>query len=283
MLGAMDIEINEELRVYIDPLTSEEYSALERSILAEGCRDALVLWGNVLVDGHNRYEICCRHGVEFRTLQNERFQSMDDVRLWMIDNHLGRRSVSDYQRGVLALRKKQILQAREPSDSGEAASEAVVPSRQELAREARVSSNTLAQIERIEQQAVPQLVKAVRAGEISINAAAAVASLPPPRQQQAAEGGKQNLREVARQARLELQAARYQAKLRKDAQAQPAGQAEAGTQVVPPWESPAIEDYPAEVERLNDIIKRLTEERDALKKKVMHLTVALAEARREPG
>ncbi|AMD47067.1 hypothetical protein [Bordetella holmesii] len=283
MLGAMDIEINEELRVYIDPLTSEEYSALERSILAEGCRDALVLWGNVLVDGHNRYEICCRHGVEFRTLQNERFQSMDDVRLWMIDNHLGRRSVSDYQRGVLALRKKQILQAREPSDSGEAAPEAVVPSRQELAREARVSSNTLAQIERIEQQAVPQLVKAVRAGEISINAAAAVASLPPPRQQQAAEGGKQNLREVARQARLELQAARYQAKLRKDAQAQPAGQAEAGTQVVPPWESPAIEDYPAEVERLNDIIKRLTEERDALKKKVMHLTVALAEARREPG
>ncbi|AHV94899.1 hypothetical protein D554_3675 [Bordetella holmesii 30539] len=279
----MDIEINEELRVYIDPLTSEEYSALERSILAEGCRDALVLWGNVLVDGHNRYEICCRHGVEFRTLQNERFQSMDDVRLWMIDNHLGRRSVSDYQRGVLALRKKQILQAREPSDSGEAAPEAVVPSRQELAREARVSSNTLAQIERIEQQAVPQLVKAVRAGEISINAAAAVASLPPPRQQQAAEGGKQNLREVARQARLELQAARYQAKLRKDAQAQPAGQAEAGTQVVPPWESPAIEDYPAEVERLNDIIKRLTEERDALKKKVMHLTVALAEARREPG
>ncbi|MEJ2895863.1 hypothetical protein RVU96_11940 [Bordetella avium] len=275
----MNIEINEELRVYIDPLSAEEYAALERSILTEGCRDALVLWGNVLVDGHNRYEICRKHGIAFRTLQNERFQSMDDVRLWMIDNHLGRRSVSDYQRGVLALRKKQILQSREQSvPAGEAAlPEPPMPSRQELAREARVSSNTLAQIERIEQRAVPALVKAVRSGEISINAAAAVASLPETRQQAAAQGGKQNLREVARQARMELQAARYEAKLRKEAESPQAGNQ------TPPWEDrPAIEDYPAEVERLTGIIKRLTEERDTLKKKVMHLTVALAEARREP-
>lgn len=279
----MTIEINEELRAYIDPLTAEEYTALERSILAEGCRDALVLWGNVLVDGHNRFEICQRHGIEFRTLQNERFQSMDDVRLWMIDNHLGRRSVSDYQRGVLALRKKQILQAREPAEPGETAPEAPVPSRQELAREARVSSNTLAQIERIEQRAVPEIVKAVRAGEISINAAAAVASLPETRQQQAAQGGKQNLREVARQARMELQAARYEAKLRKAAETPAEDAAPTGSDAPPPWESPAIEDYPAEVARLSEIIKRLTDERDALKKKVMHLTVALAEARREPG
>ncbi|AZY48999.1 hypothetical protein [Bordetella avium] len=279
MLHPMNIEINEELRVYIDPLSAEEYAALERSILTEGCRDALVLWGNVLVDGHNRYEICRKHGIAFRTLQNERFQSMDDVRLWMIDNHLGRRSVSDYQRGVLALRKKQILQSREQSvPAGEAAlPEPPMPSRQELAREARVSSNTLAQIERIEQRAVPALVKAVRSGEISINAAAAVASLPETRQQAAAQGGKQNLREVARQARMELQAARYEAKLRKEAESPQAGNQ------TPPWEDrPAIEDYPAEVERLTGIIKRLTEERDTLKKKVMHLTVALAEARREP-
>ncbi|KAF1019174.1 MAG: hypothetical protein GAK30_03261 [Paracidovorax wautersii] len=46
----MDIVINEKLKAYIDPLTPEEHDALERSILAEGCRDALVLWGDVLVD-----------------------------------------------------------------------------------------------------------------------------------------------------------------------------------------------------------------------------------------
>src|SRR3546814_3524400 len=40
-----------------------------------------------------------------------------------------------------------------------------------------------------------------------------------------------------------------------------------------------IDDYPAEVARLRRLVTALTDERDALKKKVVHLTVALAEAR----
>jgi hypothetical protein len=47
----MQIKINETLRSYIEPLTQAEYAALEQSILQEGCRDALVLWQDVLVDG----------------------------------------------------------------------------------------------------------------------------------------------------------------------------------------------------------------------------------------
>ena len=45
-------------------------------------------------------------------MQNTRIQSMEEVHLWMIDQHLGRRSVSDFQRGVLALRKRAILAER---------------------------------------------------------------------------------------------------------------------------------------------------------------------------
>ena len=108
----MDIVVNEELKAYIEPLTAEEHEALERSLLAEGCRDALVLWGNVLVDGHNRYGICRKHGLSFQTVQNPRFKSIEDVHLWMIDQHLGRRSISDFQRGVLALRKREIVAGR---------------------------------------------------------------------------------------------------------------------------------------------------------------------------
>ena len=37
---------------------------------------------------------------------------MEEVHLWMIDQHLGRRSVSDFQPGVLALRKRAILAER---------------------------------------------------------------------------------------------------------------------------------------------------------------------------
>ncbi|ETH87031.1 hypothetical protein L560_1998 [Bordetella pertussis STO1-CHOC-0018] len=176
----MTIRIDEELRAYIDPLTPDEYAALEQSLLAEGCRDALVLWGDLLVDGHNRHAICSKHGIAFNTVQNTRLQSMDDVRLWMIDNHLGRRSVSDFQRGVLALRKKEILESRRQAGEGDAApagGDGPAPlTRQTLARQARLSSATLGQIEKIRQQAAPELVRAVQSGEISINAAAAVAT-----------------------------------------------------------------------------------------------------------
>jgi hypothetical protein len=218
----MDILVNEEIKAYIDPLTPEEYRALERSILAEGCRDALVLWGHTLVDGHNRYAICRQHDLPFQTVQSTRFHSIEDVHLWMIDQHLGRRSLSDFQRGVLALRKREIVAervARTPPETApeapaaeaaiaEGAAPAPAPAaevqeitREALARVARLSSNQVLQIEKIRKQAAPEVMAAVKAGEISINAAATVASLPWEEQVAAATGGKDELKQAAKRVR----------------------------------------------------------------------------------
>jgi transcriptional regulator with XRE-family HTH domain len=211
----LNITINEELRAIADPLTAVEYEALERSLLTEGCRDALVLWGDVLIDGHNRYDICKRHGIEFRTVQNNNFKSIEDVQLWMIDNHLARRSVSDFQRGLLALRKKQIVSSRvaqkmadAPPEGDEGAEAPPWNTREEVARAARVSSNTISQIERIQKAATPQLIEAVRSGTISINAAANVAQLPESMQVAAVAGGRKELQQAARQVREQKAATR---------------------------------------------------------------------------
>ena len=48
------MKIDKEFADLIPPLTEEEYKGLETSILNEGCRDALVVWNDTLVDGHNR-------------------------------------------------------------------------------------------------------------------------------------------------------------------------------------------------------------------------------------
>ena len=223
----MNIVVNEELKAYIDPLTPEEHEALERSILTEGCRDALVLWGDVLVDGHNRYGICQKHGLPFQTVQNTRFKTIEDVHLWMIDQHLGRRSISDFLRGVLALRKKDIVDERRARALAQTASPddndppfdtdapqaspadraATLPppaplgSREAIARAARLSSNQVVMIEKIQKQAAPELVAAVKAGVISINTAAAVASLPADEQVSAANAGKDELRQAAKRVR----------------------------------------------------------------------------------
>jgi hypothetical protein len=216
----MNITISPELKAYIDPLTADEYDALERSILAEGCRDALVLWGETLVDGHNRYGICQRHGLPFQTVQNTRFQSIEDVHLWMIDQHLGRRSVSDFQRGVLALRKREILAERRglaaaamaeaPAAHGQEAAQTgfsdqpaskPLHSREDIAKAARLSNSQVLQIEKIQKQAAPELVQALRAGAVSLNAAAAVASLPEEEQRAAVMAGKDELKLAAKRVR----------------------------------------------------------------------------------
>ncbi len=231
----MDIVVNEELKAYIDPLTPDELDALERSIVAEGCRDALVLWNDLLIDGHNRYAICQKHGLPFNTVQATQFKNMDDVHLWMIDQHLGRRSVSDFQRGVLALRKREIIATRRSAAAaavmaakaeapaqpeGEApwegetdpvvaaalASVAKVPdealdTREALARVARLSSSQVKLIETIQQKAAPEVVAAVRSGDISLSTAAVVASLPVDEQQAVAAAGADELKQAAKRVR----------------------------------------------------------------------------------
>ncbi len=225
----MNIIVKEELKAYIDPLTPEEHEALERSILAEGCRDALVLWGDVLVDGHNRYGICQKHGLPFQTIQHPHFKSMEDVHLWMIDQHLGRRSVSDFQRGVLALRKKEILaerRARKLAESAEQMAAApgeadvaepgadapwegqaelppvpVLNTREAVARAARISAAQVQQIEKIQKNAAPELVAAVRAGTVSLNTAATVAALPVEEQQAVVAAGKDEIKQAAKRVR----------------------------------------------------------------------------------
>ena len=89
--------IDKEFAELIPPLTDEEYRGLEASIVAEGCRDALIAWGDILVDGHNRFKICTEHGIAFQTLQKE-FADRDAVKLWMLGNQLGRRNLNAFQR-----------------------------------------------------------------------------------------------------------------------------------------------------------------------------------------
>lgn len=49
----------------LNPLAPEEYAQLEANI--EGCRDPLVVWDGTLIDGHNRFEICSKLGLPFKT------------------------------------------------------------------------------------------------------------------------------------------------------------------------------------------------------------------------
>ncbi len=54
--------IDSEFQSQIPALTDEEFQQLEENILSEGeVLSPLIVWGNILVDGHNRYKILQQH------------------------------------------------------------------------------------------------------------------------------------------------------------------------------------------------------------------------------
>ena len=176
MKGDMRMTIDEEFSKLIPPLTEEEYRGLEASIINEGCRDALVIWNDTLIDGHNRYKICREHNVPFETVQRE-FKDRNDVLLWIINNQLSRRNLPKYVYSVLALKKEPIIAAM--AKENQIASGGAVPqksarpieTRKELAKIAGVSHDTIAKVKKIETVATPEMKAELRNGNMSINQA----------------------------------------------------------------------------------------------------------------
>lgn len=201
----MNIVIDPEFQALIPPLTPEEYADLTDNLLRDGCRDPLSLWGDVLIDGHNRHELCTKHGIAFKTVQIDGLESRDDAKLWIGCNQLGRRNLSGFQRAELALMMKPIeeakakeRQARKPADSV-VQNSSQQKTRDTIADLAGVSHDTIRKVEAIKESATPEIIQAARTGALSVNLAAQVAELPDEAQQAVSDAPTEDIREVARE------------------------------------------------------------------------------------
>ena len=180
MMEDQQLVINKEFHELIPPLAPEEYKQLEANILAEGCRDALVAWNGVIVDGHNRYEICSKHNIPFTTKEMV-FKDRDEAKEWIIRNQFGRRNLSPYERSKLVLKLKEIIAAkakeRQRTSTGGSspqlrqisAKAEKIETREELAKAAGVSHDTIDKVHIIEQNATPEQKKRLSTGRASIN------------------------------------------------------------------------------------------------------------------
>jgi len=93
---APEIFVDEEFQSLLPVLDKETYASLEENLLQNGCFYPLVLWENILIDGHNRYEICIRHGIPFSTVRKE-LESRDAVLIWIIESQVARRNLNPTQ------------------------------------------------------------------------------------------------------------------------------------------------------------------------------------------
>ena len=171
------IRVDPEFQALIPPLTADEYTQLEKNILKDGIRDPLVIWkapggDEILIDGHNRWKISAAHsGIQFK-IQYMEFDSRADVIRWIILNQFGRRNLSAYDRSILALKLKPVIAEKAKERMlNPMQNSAQGTTRDELAKVAGVSHDTIARVETIEKKADETTKQQVRSGEKSINQA----------------------------------------------------------------------------------------------------------------
>jgi N6-adenosine-specific RNA methylase IME4 len=177
------LKIDPEFAALIPPLAPEEREQLERNILADGCRDPLTVWDGVIVDGHNRYEICTRHGLPFDVAEKQ-FESPAHARIWMRENQKGRRNLTPAWVIELELGKKadllEIGKAKSAETVGRPSRKSVSQNdsdlaqkhstRTEIAKAAGVSTGQVGMAEQVKKKA-PELWEKAKQGEVSISTA----------------------------------------------------------------------------------------------------------------
>ena len=111
------IRVDQRIRSHIPPLRADELAQLEENILRDGCRTPLTLWGDVLIDGHNRFAICQWHELPFKVEQRA-FRSLEAALEWVETNQLGRRNLTPDQIAYFIGRKYEREKARHGGNRG---------------------------------------------------------------------------------------------------------------------------------------------------------------------
>ena len=173
------MEILQQFKELIPPLSNEEYKQLEANCLDEGIREPILTWNNYIIDGHNRYNIAKQWNLEFKT-ESKSFNSEDEVKIWMLDNQFGKRNLSDAQRYLNRNEKRKLLKEKGKQTQGlrtdllSTIDKKLKPehnTRETIANELGWSTGKVAMADVVFKKATPEIEEKVLKNQITINQA----------------------------------------------------------------------------------------------------------------
>lgn len=175
-LEPKELVIDPEFEKLIPSLSEEEFRLLEEDVVKNGFLSPIIVWNQIILDGHNRYEIYQKMTDPIDLpVKNIYFESKEEAKLWILTHQLGRRNLQPYQRIELALKMKETIaaQAKANQRAGGGAlhqnSEKAINTTKELASIACVSHDTFSKAEKINNEASDEDKQKLRRGEVSIN------------------------------------------------------------------------------------------------------------------
>ena len=115
----MKIIIDAEFKNLLPALSNEESAGLEASLVAEGCRDSLIVWEEegILLDGHNRWGICEKHGINYE-IRKISLPDRDAAIDWIDANQSARRNITPDQLRLIRGRRYNRLKKAHGGDRG---------------------------------------------------------------------------------------------------------------------------------------------------------------------
>ncbi|NME70553.1 ParB/Srx family N-terminal domain-containing protein [Flammeovirga aprica] len=178
------IYILPELEQFIRKQGTEEAELFRESIVQDGVRDPLLLVNignhkNLLIDGHHRYRVTGHyHQLPVRYL--EHLHTLEDVKLWMLKNQLGRRNLIDAERIDIALKITEFMQDKAKQNQSKGGKDKglsklteaeKVNTREEVVKLSGASSGNIAKFKKIKKEAPSFILSQVLSGETSIHKA----------------------------------------------------------------------------------------------------------------
>jgi hypothetical protein len=176
----MSLKIDLEFKAFLPELTAEEHEQLEENLIADGCRDPLIVWDGIIVDGMNRFEICEANGIQYKTVAKD-FAGRNEALHWMLNNQAGRRNLSAGQRAMIAARMATLGDGEKPQAGAQhCAPQAVAAEKHDVSR------RTVQTARVVIENAEPEVIKAVTDGKLAVSTAAKLADKPPSVQREVA-------------------------------------------------------------------------------------------------
>ena len=173
-----------EMEQLLPPLSAEQFSALEGDILENGCYAPIIVNEDmVIVDGHNRFRICEKHGLPFRMLVFS-FADLLEAKQWALDTQKGRRNLDKWELGKIALKLRKDIESRARANQSAAGGDkfsekpllatlpeavSAVDTRKELANAVGLGERTMGKVMQIDEHAPTAIREALDRGELSIN------------------------------------------------------------------------------------------------------------------
>ena len=185
--------------------------ALREDIRQNGVREPIVFLDGAILDGRNRYQ-CARHlGVPYprREFGSDPLDGADPL-AFVISLNLTRRHLTESQRAMVAQKLENMQHGQRADRARDANLHVSLPlsdqakpvppvTRADAARMLNVSERTVATARKVQDEAPPEVARAVEAGHLSVSLAAKVADLPDEAKAEVAAAPPEKMREVARE------------------------------------------------------------------------------------